>query len=254
MRTFYISYNLGDIIYSLPTIQKFGGGNIIIGNPNKGIYYAIKSLLQYQSYITDVKYIDEVEIMPKDFINLDHFKLSTNVNKEHLVNLFLTSFDFEKYNFDFNPWLNAKVTENHGNEYAVINVTSRYRDKFFDWRKELKFLSKNVPCIFFMGTKNEFDDFREKYAGRITVAHAFAYWPTKDLLEASGIILHAKYFSGNQSSLMAIRQGLGLSYRMEQSPNHVDCNQFSQNEIIINPISRKIHMGLSTLKQIIGFQ
>ena len=43
----------------------------------------------------------------------------------------------------------------------------------------------------------------------------------------------AKYVSGNQSSFMAVAQGIGRDYRMSQAEGHTNCNQFLPKETII---------------------
>jgi hypothetical protein len=55
----------------------------------------------------------------------------------------------------------------------------------------------------------------------------------KDYLELAQLQLGAKYVSGNQSSFMAVAQGIGRDYRLSQAIGHTNNNQFLPKETII---------------------
>ena len=55
----------------------------------------------------------------------------------------------------------------------------------------------------------------------------------KDYLELAQLQLGAKYVSGNQSSFMAVAQGIGRNYRLSQAIGHTNNNQFLPKETII---------------------
>lgn len=240
MKYFHLSAGLGDVIYSLPTVKAMGGGVFVYGNTYEG-YLALKPLLERQDYITECKHVSEVDL-PRDFVNLDLFRNNPLGNKCHLVDLFLTYFGFPKY--DWTRWLD-NIPGLPESRHVIINVTSRYRDKVFDkiggWKKEINIYASNGIKVYVLGTKEDYDAL-----GNIDAT----YVATEDLLKAAILINEAVMFCGTQSSLLAIRQGLGLPYRFEQSPNHVDVNQYSDNETVINPITRKIHLALVTLKRL----
>lgn len=243
MRYFYHHGQCGDIIYSIPTIQAFGGGTLITGL-KKNLHRALEPLLRSQPCISDVKHVEDFGI-PKGTIILDDFRMHPKIDSEHLVNCHLEMFGFSKYDFT-KPWLKANIKGEYG--YSIINVTERYRDKFFNWKKEIERLRKiNGDYIYFMGTEKEYKDFCEKYgcyAGHIK---------TKDFLEATEWIKDARIFSGNQSALMAIRQGLGLKYRIHRSPYMANCNQWNKKETVINSISRRLHiLGVAIKKFLKG--
>lgn len=240
MRTFYHSGRIGDIIYSLPTIQAFGGGRLITGIPPKA-HEALAPLLLKQSCIEGLGRIEE-EGLPKGFINLDHFRQTPGLGQIHLVNAHLRAFGFPDHDFHSGmPWL-EQGKKLCPQRMAVINYTGRYQDRFFSWEKEARRLKKLTGTVLFLGSREEYD----RFPGR-----PFTYFlPTADLLFAARIIANAKYFSGSQSSLLAIRQALGLSYRMEHSPNHQDVSQGSPRETVLNPVTRRIHLFLFTLKKV----
>lgn len=242
MKTFYHSSAFGDQIYALPTIKAMGGGHLIV-NYSKEQLETIQPLLESQPYIYSIQNITE-RGLPRDVVDLSAWRLNPRQNKAHLVNLFLNTFGFPDYDWNQGGWLEGFEEYSESN-FAVVNRTLRYNDKIFDWDKEIWFLGRHSKRTYFMGLPEEYKKFDRWNHYNMT------YYPTKNLLEATELIAKAKYFSGNQSSLLAIRQGLGLPYRMEQSPNHVDCNQYSHNETVINPCTRKLHLLYTSLKKLI---
>jgi len=238
MNTFYHSGGLGDIIYSLPTVKRLGGGIYVTGLPMNA-HDVIAPLLLSQPYITGVRHVTE-DGLPKGYINLDYFRHSSRGNKNHLVNQHLRYFGFDDYDFETEGgWLEGIESKHIGRSlFSVLNITPRYRDKIFSWRRY--FNTHPVRKLLFMGLPEEYHTFGWPITNR--------YFPVGDYLEAARIIAGAEEFYGNQSSLLAIRQGLGMTYHMEWSPNHVDSSQFSTREIIVNRYTRKIHKLYVTVR------
>lgn len=222
-----------------------GGGKLITGLPAAS-HVALAPLLQTQSYISEVARIED-EILPKGFINLDYFRQIPELGKIHIINAHLRAFGFQDYDFSKGGWLEGFEDIRPPNKsYAVLNITGRYEDKLWNWASEIRYLKKKVhpTRIWFCGTHAEFK--------KMWWDHPVSYWPTESFLDAAYVLAKAKYFSGCQSAMLAIRQGLGLPYRMMQSPHHSDCNQYSSIETIINKRSRKAHLLFSTLKNILS--
>jgi hypothetical protein len=246
MNNFYIHYAVGDILYALPTIKALGGGIIYTGlSPEK--HASIKRLLEAQPYIHGIYHQDE-QGLPKGFINLQEYLL-LNQDRRHLAQMFALMM---KVKIDQSvPWITLpgglpKLSRPH---YAVLNVTARYRDKVFSWRRELAFLERNTDvAIYFLGLFNEYEAFVRKYPG-----FGIRYYPTADLLDAAKVIAGAKYYSGTQSSLLAIAQGLGRTYRFERSPFSWwdNCVTKLPSETILNNHTRKIHLALSRTQEIL---
>lgn len=250
-KTFYLSAGLGDCIYSLPTVREMGGGTFIYGGSYKG-YEAIKPLLEEQFCITKCVHSSQVSL-PQGFINLDWFRNSPDFGKRHFVQLFREQFNLPPYDFIKNSgWLeDIRTVKASFYPYAIVNVTPRYRDKVFKrlggWDREIKKLYKmGVDKMFFMGFIEDYEELKSYTNSPID------YFPTNNLLEAAQMIKGAKYFSGNQSVLLAIREGLGLPYRLEWSPNHTDTCQFNDNETIINRRTRKIHFAITSAKRLMN--
>jgi hypothetical protein len=246
------SSGLGDCIYSLPVVKAIGGGIFVYGGANKS-YDLLRPLLEVQPYIKACKHVSEIDL-PRNFVNLDLFRNSPLQCTGHLVNAFLDFFGFDHYDFDKDgPWLeNIKtLPPNFMSDCTAISITPRYRDKIFPkaggWDKEINCVAK-IATPFFLGTRAEYNDAQ----CTIKAMQWASYLTTKHLLDAAEIIKVAKMFSGTQSALLAIRQGLGLPYRFEQSPNHVDVRQFSKHETVINPTTRKLHLAYATFRRLLN--
>lgn len=236
-KVFYHNGSLGDIIYSLPTVQAMGGGIYVTGLPETQ-HKAVKSLLMQQPYITGVLHISDSGL-PPGFVDLTLFRNHPLFTRKHIVELHADMQNIEILNYQGYNWKTGwlqnitPVTHVVG-PYNVINITNRYRDRFFSWKKEIDFLRSSARFTYFLGTWKEFQQFGQ-HGG-------IMYQPTDTLLDAAEYIAGAQHFSGTQSSMLAIRQGLGMTYRFEQSPNHLDTEQGSGNETILNPITRRIHL------------
>lgn len=275
MNTFYHSGKLGDIIYSLPTIHALGGGSLILNYWEQSPEYLAIAPLLFQQGIEDVRPLYPPHGPEREnFVDLSRFRLHPQSGKIHIVNAHLHMANAGKHAYPFpQPWLKVpekapymsyipgmdfRIANRVTNEpYAIVSVTSRYRDNCFSWSGELnklrRLLGDNfIKNIYFMGNRNEYQASLFHYEGKRTGGlFPVRFLETANLAQAAYFIFHAKYFSSNQNSLLAIRQGFGLPYRFEQSPNHNDVNQYSSIETVLNPRSRKLHLFLSTVKKII---
>lgn len=233
---FYFYKSQGDVVYSLPAIQSFGGGIIYTGLPIEQ-YKALKPLIIIQPGIEDFIHESEYGI-PKGFINLEEFRYKQR-NPVHICDTFAETLGV---NINYkNGWLELPVNRAPNHTFAAINITPRYRDKVFSYKKELAFLRKNTERpIQFLGSGSEYHAFKTKYG-----EHRVQYNYTKDFLQAAFVIQAAKFYTGTQSACLAIRQGLGLPYRYERSPFFDNTMQDKLGEYIINARTRKWHFFLS---------
>lgn len=244
----YMAGGIGDGIFALPTIKALGGGIIISALPEFK-YKAFKPLLESQSFIKEVRHVSESDI-PKGHIRIDDFRAIIPQNKGmHLVNLHLKYFGFKAYDFSKGGWLEGDFGSSQSLDMAIINVTERYRDRFFNWKGELNCLRSKVGnSVFFVGTMDEYYQFCfKKNLGKYGTDR-LGHWDTRNFLEAAKDINQSKFFSGNQSGFLALRQSLGLPYRMEQAPAPVDTTQHSSHETIINKRSRKAYLFCMGIK------
>lgn len=244
MKSYYIRGAIGDIIYSLPAIKALGGG-VIYNGLSFNQHAALAPLLECQSYVKGFFHESEFGL-PKGFVNLEDF-VHLQKNPNHIIESFAkvmgVKVDIKE------PWLVLPGKSERREEkvpYAVINITPRYRDKIFSYRRHLEMLRRNTCWpIVFLGLYEEYQIFRKKYP------NAYIRWvKTDNLLEAAYIIQGAKYFTGTQSSLLAIAEGLGRSYFFERSPFLDNCRTGRTNETVLNNHTHKIHHALSRLQEI----
>lgn len=242
MNYYYIYKSQGDIIYSLPAIQAHGGGVIITGLPMDQ-YKSLLPLIEEQPDIDG--FVHESEYgLPKGFINLEEFRYVQN-NPMHIAESFAQVL---KVNIGYQwklGWL-KNVFPNEPGEYAVINITGRYRDKVYNYRKILDDIlyKKKLPIVF-LGLFDEWRAFTSKYPN-----HHITWLKTTDWLEVAQIIHGAKYFIGTQSCCLAIAEGLGRSYSYERSPFFDNVMTGAPTETILNNHTRKIHFALSGLQEV----
>ena len=247
---FYHSGKLGDIIYSIPTIHamrqdKGRYGTLITGMSEKETE-AIKPLLTLPNFpFSDVVH-NLGHQFPRSFtVNLDKFRLHPNLGKKHLVDVHAEmqgvapAASWRQGWVELPPILHGLMREH----YAVVSVTSRYRDPIFNWKWEIAYLRRRVKKIYFIGLWSEYN--RSPFADSPHVE----YLQTWNLMEAATYINNAAYFSGNQSSALAIRQAVGRPYRFEQSPNHWDVRQDSEHETVINRHTRRIFLTALCIKK-----
>lgn len=257
---FYHSGSFGDMIYSLPTVKQMGGGIFVSDLP---LHHTrnITELLEFQPYITEVLHRTQTSL-PPSFINLSKFHQQPGLYKNHLVDSHAEAQGISLGCWEATPWLSVPSPYPFANvsqlgpklrrdAYAVVNVTPRYRDKFFNWSREINYLFRQVEAVYFVGYRQEYETSGlDEYRGGLYGQHRVEFVETDNMMQAAAIIKEAALFSGNQSSMLAIRQGLGLPYRFEQAPHHPNTEQRSGLETILNPISRRAHLAYISLKKI----
>jgi hypothetical protein len=215
MNSFYHGGATGDVIYSMPTIKALGGGVFYVNLPD-GLYNTILPLLESQDYIHEVRKGSEASNI---VYNLDLFRANIDLHLTHLVQLHLQSFQIIDQTWK-DGWLKVDPIKSNN---SFINITPRYVNPNTDWIKEINFLKDNSDNVYFIGLGSEYEPYK----------HLIERYEIKDYLELAQLQLGAKYVSGNQSSFMAVAQGLGINYRMSQAPDHTNCNQFLPKETII---------------------
>ena len=211
------SGDLGDIIYSLPTVKALGGGVLYL---NPGVRFTnfkragfdfIKPLLLSQSYIKGVELYTPNVLIDYD---LDRFRSSGfNLSIENLASMYPRVFGVDGGVIN-KPWLflnEKKVIDNKG---VVIHRSPRYHNNNFDWKKVLK---EHEGDIVFVGLKQEHSDFVKEF-GEVP------FYQVKDSLELAMIINGSKLFVGNQSSPFSISEGLHKTNLLEVCQHCPNCN------------------------------
>lgn len=208
MNSYFHSGDLGDVIYSLPTIQAYGKGILFLYDTPEvrtmhGMtaerFCSIASLLMKQPCIEDVRWVHPGA---KDYINLNAFRFKRfDLANENLADLYLKTAGFPTM-FREGAWLTAPKTRH---ESVVIARSARYHNDGFPWHRVMDAYGRNA---IFVGTPAEHTAFVQQF-GSVPYAH------TPDLLVAASIINAADLFIGNQSCPLAIAHGLGKKVLIE---------------------------------------
>jgi hypothetical protein len=227
MKTFKHSGDIGDILYSLYTVKKLGGGiyymdptgglndpQVANGLPercnkfNKNSYDFLYPLLKQQSYIKDVC---EWNGETCD-INFNVFRRDY---KQTLLHSHLNVAKIPLNTVDHNePWLNVD-DEIKLDRDILINRTPRYNSNYTWYYANRHDIAKTA---IFVGLEKEHEIF--EYTFNIKIPH----YKFKDGLEAAKIIKGSKCLIANQSSILAIAIGLKTTRIIQEFyPPAKDC-------------------------------
>jgi hypothetical protein len=228
MTTFSHSGNLGDIIYSLPVIKHFGGGDLFIkignvpnvirkynngpvpaeyeGRLSENDYKWLAPLLESQPYVRPAPWNGE-EIGH----DLDEFRGTVG---QSFTGNFLETY-YKTFKIDYTPqdiitpWLSV-----HPKRVAPFTVSRTFR-----WRSDktstiptwLKLIRQNnlEANGVFIGLPHEHEDFQKLFNVRIP------YYKCRDFLDMAEVISGCDVFFGNQTFSYGIAQGLGKSTILE---------------------------------------
>lgn len=207
MHKFSHSGDIGDIIYSLPTIRACGGGELTLfhypGRTAHGMTPAkverIKPLLECQEYITAVHWS---EGMPDSSLNgfRDHLRVG------NLADMHLATHGFN-WTHRVAQWLRV---DPQPQVEVVINRTSRYNNEGFDWATPLR---KYAGRIAFIGSPVEHGIFEDRWG-------VVPYLDADNLLKVAQVIAGCRLFIGNYSAPAAIAEGLKHPMVIEVCPGH----------------------------------
>jgi hypothetical protein len=224
LTSFKHSGNVGDIIYSLPTVwelSKNGKAHFYLHLNQPGEYNydyhplgnimlsqkmadMLKPLLLYQEQIAQVTiYSDN----PVDY-NLDEFR-SYSFDK-HNGNI--THWYFNVYGIYYDtsvPWLTAPKDEQYANT-IVLARSHRYRSPLVSYG----FLEA-YPNKIFIGVPEEYEDMKKDLPD-------LEFKPVKDFLEMATIINSCRLFIGNQSFPFSLAEALKINRLLEvyyKAPN-----------------------------------
>jgi len=217
----------GDLIYSLPIVQHFGGGEFYLhmyqidflsrhfygaqspafhaGRMNDKDFDFIKSFMQAQPYITKFAKLNPSQ----DEIthNLDKFRPLFINHPGNYVDVYAAAFgitDADKVTELRNSsWLSVPETKTVENRTIAINRTARWTPPqlspiWNDWTSQ-----GFEDRAFFLGLPEEHEEFVKVTGWNVP------YQPTESLLEVAQYIAGADSFIGNQSVALSVAIGLG---------------------------------------------
>lgn len=234
MNKFKHSGTFGDLIYSLPLVKYFGGGEFYLhldqinwigqhyygskpqpqhqGRMTQKDFDFLAPLLEIQPYITKVAILDPqtTEITH----NLDRFRTAFVTHPGNYVDIYATTFGIRDPNLQHKlrttPWLTTTPVKIPGRD-IVINRTHRWlpRNTHSAWTK---LAEQGLPeHSLFVGTEQEYKDFIQLHPQW----HQCQYYPTTTALDLAEIIAGSTQFIGNQSLALSLAIGLGTNYIME---------------------------------------
>lgn len=197
MQVFGHSGDIGDIIYSLPTIRAAGGGELVLFNYPGRTYQPmtedrcnrLRPLLEYQDYISAVTFSET----PRD-TSLNGFrdhKRHGNTADCHLATHGLGWEHRQK------AWL--KVPYPIKTHRVIMAWTHRHHSFEFPWKRVVDHYAGEVG---FLGYSSDHKDFCEKYG----VCPDFV--PADDFMTIAQIVRGSELFVGNLTSITAVAEGL----------------------------------------------
>jgi hypothetical protein len=195
MKTFKHGGAGGDMVYGMATMYNLGGG---ILHMNFGANKFYHSLLMIQDYIEDIKYYrmhkNEWGKFKADY-NLDLFRQQPFNSGYTLVECHMMAMNIK---FDLTkPWF-FNIKENHIKD-IVINDTGKLRWEgiTIDWDVLKDYKDR---CVF-IGHEGEHKNFERD---RMKID----YYRIEDALDFAQVIKGSKFYVGNQSTGLAIAEGL----------------------------------------------
>lgn len=215
------SGNIGDIIYSLPTVKHIYD----ITNQKIDFYLnpvddrmSLKSSNLLKPLLEHQYYINSVDIYQGQFINYDldvfrNYLYFSNIGTMHLA----------AFNFDLNLKNKPSIFLDNILEFniplydIIINRTQRYNNDNFPWEYILNEQYKNYSKGF-VGLPYEYDFFKVKYN-----IENLVYISIKDYLELAWLIKKSKIFIGNCSSPYALAEGIKHNTIQETCIEHPSC-------------------------------
>lgn len=225
MKKFKHSGALGDLIYALPIIKHFGGGEFYLhlgqmdwigqhyyGSPPNPFHQGRMTQKDFEymrSFMEAQTYIDKFDVMtPQTEIthNLDRFRPVFVGHPTNYIDIYSGVFNLSPADAQKNsstPWLTAPNPSTVDGRTVVVNRTQRWignpGPQWNIWQKQ-----DMEDRAVFVGLEEEYVAFKQQVGWNIPWAK------TTTMLGLGQIIAGATTFIGNQSSALAMAIGLGV--------------------------------------------
>lgn len=231
-KKFKHSGTFGDLIYSLPIVKHFGGGEFYLhlnqinwigqhyygsepnpihqGRMNQKDFEFMKDFIEQLPYITK---FGTLESSTEITHNLDRFRTLFVGHPGNYIDIYATAFNIVdadiRKNIRTQPWLSTKETTTIPGRPIVINRTPRWlprtlSTKWQEW-KSMGYEDQSV----FIGLPEEYQMFKDQIGWNIP------YYSCKSMLDMAQVINGAELFIGNQSVALSLAIGLGKTYWVE---------------------------------------
>jgi hypothetical protein len=227
---FHHSGDIGDFIYSIPTIQALGGGMLYISpeasplrvrnDPTQASVNSVTELLKHQPCIWSTVFCER-RPHSVDY-DINQFRRYYS-EKRHEMGLSLLQMMGRTFGVEVDgrePWLKIPKSD-VVTKPIIVARSERYNNNFFPWRRLTNEFRSRMQ---FVGTTKEHETFT-KYFG------AIEYQPTRTVLDLANVINNGKVFMGNQSAPLAIALGLGKNIICEVWRGDPNCKIPRDNAI-----------------------
>jgi hypothetical protein len=230
---FLHSGNVGDVIYSLPTVMALGGGSLYMKadvpasysfvHPWGNVQLTRKAIDMLLPLVRSQCYIHVADHYAGQSIdaNLDKFRTcGINFTSGHLAMMYMHA--FPKAHADLSKsWLSVAANTDFEDCIAICR-TGRYHGQQFS--PVMYEQAATHHDAIFLGLPDEYEAMKRHYP-------KLKYQPTDDFLEAARIIASCRLYVGNQSGLASIAEGLKV-------PRVIECCREAHNAFPIGPRGR----------------
>lgn len=217
MRRYFHSGQMGDLIYSLPTVKALGPG-VYVTALRKERHDELAPLLRRQH---DILAVEHHPVRHRPPVGITHdFDRMRRPEYAPLHTRLLTASHALPFRVKVTsePWLDADPGWQRGkHDRAIVARSFRYRRLNMDWVRELNYLRERHADLAFVGLENEYKDF-------LRIDAEIPWIPTADALALAQVIYESRQFSGNQSFPLALAVGYGVPHRIEIAPGHTNCS------------------------------
>lgn len=230
MKKFKHSGTFGDLVYSLPLVKHFGGGEFYLhlnqidwigqhyyGSAPNPVHQGrmtvrdfdyMREFMIAQNYITDFAVLEPATEITH---NLDRFRTAFVGHPGNYVDIYSATFGLrdpaQVDTIRNSPWLTVPHTKQAAdNRTVIVNRTGRWlpqtlSDQWAQWHSQ----GMDRKAIF-VGMPDEYVEFQKVTGWTNTV-----YQHTANMLEMAEYIAGAELFIGNQSMALSLAIGLGVS-------------------------------------------
>ena len=219
MPSFLHDGKLGDIVFSLPTVERLGGGVMFLSLGallNIKTFHVIAPLLKNQDCIEDVR-IYEGGPIDYDLTTYRHSKFLIETGQvdeppRNLVDYFAHPFGILDIDHS-KRWLKPIPPLSLPGRDIAVFLTPRYFNQNVNWAYLLKSLEDR---LFFVGLKKEWIDFC-RYS-KINLPH----FPTKDYLELQAVLEGSCRIYCGMGGVHAVAEGIKMPITLSITDSH-DC-------------------------------
>jgi len=227
MNKFKHSGTLGDIVYALPIMKHFGGGEFYLhlnqidwigqhyygskpdpfhqGRMTQEDFNFMKSFMESQDYISK---FDVMQPNTEITHNLDRFRPLFVGHPGNYVDIYCATFNITDKsivdNIRNSPWLTVPEPIKIKDRPVVINRTSRWTPRQFpkQWQ-EWRDMGMESQAVF-VGLEKEYEEFKTITGWDVP------HYVTEDMLDLAQVIAGSAMFVGNQSVALSLAIGLGV--------------------------------------------